>query len=178
MDNEQKGVFKVLTESLNEDNIAMCVKDEGKRVLEQNDLCRKICGDCVGEACERGCMELYAQDDSHQWKEWGSRVYKNKWMHGAFFDVTLLCTEKHIITFLQPLKEKYEMALEFYKSKGLTRRETEVVSFTIRGISNTEICKRLSISRATLRTHLNNVYRKFRELGETPDFIPANRLQG
>jgi len=173
-----KGVTRVLTETLLEDNIAMCVKDNNKRVLEQNDLCREICGDCVGASCDKGCMELYAQDDSHQWKGWGSRVYKNERIHGAFCDVTLICTEKHITTFLQPLKEKYAMALAFYKSKGLTRRETEVVSFTIRGTSNTEICNRLSISRATLRTHLNNVYRKFRDLGETPDFIPANRLQG
>ena len=123
-------------------------------------------------------MELYADDKSHQWKDWGSRIYKNKQIHGSFFDVTLLCSEKHIITFLQPLKEKYEMALAYYRSKGLTRRETEVVSMTIRGVSNADICEQLAISRATLRTHLNNVYRKFRDLGETPDFIPANRVHG
>ena len=167
----------MLTESLRDDNIAMCVKDEKQQVLEQNGLCREICGDCLGQICEKGCMQLYAQDDSHQWKSWGSRVYKNAAIHGAFFDITLLCSDKHIITFLQPLKEKYEMALAYYRAKGLTRRETEVVSMTIRGVSNADICRRLTISRATLRTHLNNVYRKFRDLGETPDFIPANRLQ-
>ena len=168
----------MLTESLCEDNIAMCVKDNEKRVLEQNDLCRQICGDCLGQSCDKGCMQLYAQDDSHQWKDWGSRVYKNEFIHGTFFDVTLLCSDKHIITFLQPLKEKYDMALAYYQSKGLTRRETEVVSMTIRGVSNADICVQLKISRATLRTHLNNIYRKFRDLGEVPEFIPANRQQG
>jgi hypothetical protein len=29
---------------------------------------------------------------------------------------------------------------------------------------------------ATLKTHLNNVYRKLRERGETPAFLPACRL--
>ena len=168
----------MLTESLCEDNFAVCVKDADKRVLEQNDLCRKICGDCLGQSCEMGCMQLYAEDNDHQWKTWGSRVYKNKFMHGAFFDVVLLCSDKHITTFLQPLKDKYEMALEYYRSKGLTKRETEIVAMTIRGISNSRICSQLAISKATLRTHLNNVYRKFRDLGEVPEFIPANRIQG
>ena len=54
-------------------------------------------------------MLLYAEDHSHQWKDWGSRVYKNKLVQGAFFDVTLLCSDKHITTFLQPLKQKYEI---------------------------------------------------------------------
>ena len=70
------------------------------------------------------------------------------------------------------------MALSYYRNKGLTRRETEVVSLTIRGISNTDICKSLSITRATLRTHLNNIYHKFRDLGESPEFFPANRTPG
>jgi DNA-binding CsgD family transcriptional regulator len=173
-----RGVTRVLTESLLEDNIAVCVKDNNKQVLEQNDLCRDICGDCLGQSCEKGCMLLYAEDDSHQWKAWGSRLYKNKLMHGAFFDVTLLCSDKHIVTFLQPLKDKYEMALTYYKSKGLTRRESEIISMIVRGVSNADICRQLAISRTTLRTHLNNVYRKFRELGEAPEFMPANRVPG
>lgn len=158
--------------------MAVCVKDRNKRVLSQNDYCRELCGERVGETCETGCMELYAGDRTQQWKDWGSRVYKNACMHGGFFDVTLLCSTENIITFLQPLKDCYEMALAYYREKGLTKRETEVISLTIRGISNSEICKALSISRATLRTHLNNVYRKFRDLGEEPAFIPANRTAG
>jgi DNA-binding CsgD family transcriptional regulator len=165
----------ILEASLLAGDVAVCVKDADKKVLMQNEQCRSICGECIGETCERGCMELYANDNSHQWKGWGSRVYKNSYIHGDFYDVTLLCGTGSIITFLQPLKEKYEMALSYYRDKGLTRRETEVVSLTIRGVSNTEICKSLSITRATLRTHLNNIYHKFRDLGESPEFIPANR---
>jgi len=44
-------------------------------------------------------------------------------------------------------------------------------------VSNQEICESLSISKATLRTHLNNIYRKCRDLGEEPKFVPANRRQ-
>jgi DNA-binding CsgD family transcriptional regulator len=167
---------EILESSLEASNIAVCVKDRNKRVLSQNDYCRELCGDRCGEQCEIGCMELYASDRNQQWKEWGSRVYRNSFMHGGFFDVTLLCSSESLITFLQPLKDRYEMALACYRDKGLTKRETEVVSLTIRGVSNPEICKALSISKATLRTHLNNIYHKFRDLGEEPEFMPANRV--
>ena len=168
----------MLAESLQEDRIAVCVKDSDGQVLEQNALCRSLCGDCQGRVCTKGCMELYADDDTQQWPQWGSRVYKNNRVNDDFFDVTLLCSDRHIVTFLQPLKEQYAKALRYYRECGLTRRETDVVSLLIRGISNADICSRLSISRATLRTHLNNIYRKVRDLGEVPAFLPANRLPG
>jgi DNA-binding CsgD family transcriptional regulator len=168
----------MLAESLLQDNIAVCVKNADKMVLEQNDLCRAICGDCLGEVCEQGCMALYARDADQQWKTWGSRVYTNGCVQNAFFDVTLLCSDRHIITFLQPLKDKYDMAMRYYRARGLTQRETDVVSLAIRGITNADICKRLLISRATLRTHLNNIYRKLRDLGEVPEFMPPCRLSG
>lgn len=166
----------LLEQSLETADIAVCVKDSEKRVLMQNAYCRRVCGNQSGKVCTDGCMALYAGDQQQQWKDWGSRVYRNSLIHGSFHDVTLLCSAERIITFLQPLREKYAQALEYFRGKGLTRRETEVISLTIQGVKNTDICTRLSISRATLRTHLNNVYRKFREMGELPEFIPANRV--
>jgi len=166
----------LLEQSLEAANIAVCIKDPGKRVLMQNEYCRQLCGDQSGKVCDEGCMALYAGDRNQQWKDWGSRVYRNSLIHGSFHDVTLLCSSEHIITFLQPLREKYAQALEYFRGKGLTRRETEIISLTVQGIKNTDICKQLSISKATLRTHLNNVYRKFRDRGELPEFIPANRV--
>lgn len=156
-------------------DVAVCIKNTDREILEQNDLCKRICGDCLGERCERGCMALFADDSEAQWKDWGSRVYTNSLIHGEFFDVTLLHSVEHIITFLQPLKEKYDQALAYYRERGLTRREIDVVALTIRGITNTNICESLSISKATLRTHLNNIYRKLRDLGDMPEFMPAIR---
>jgi DNA-binding CsgD family transcriptional regulator len=168
----------LLEESLQAGDIAVCVKDAHKRVLMQDDKCRSICGDQLGRVCEEGCMALYASDRQQQWKDRGARLYTNSRIYGSFHDVTLLHSGERIITFLQPLKDNYEKALAYYRDKGLTRREGEVIGLIIHGITNTDICKRLSISRATLRTHLNNIYRKFRDLGELPEFIPANRLTG
>lgn len=167
----------ILQQSLEAGGMVVCVKDAAKRVLSQNDRCRELCGERQGEQCTVGCMELYARDETQQWKDWGSRVYKNSLLHGAYFDVTLLCTAESIITFLQPLDDKHQTAQSYYRDKGLTGREFEVVSLIVKGVSNPEICESLSISRATLRTHLNNVYRKCRELGQEPKFVPANRQQ-
>ena len=165
----------LLETTLQTGNIGVCVKDSSKKVLMQNDQCRDICGESVGQTCERGCMELYASDTAQQWQGWGTCVYKNSYMHGGFFDVTLLCSNDNIVTFLQPLKEKYEQALAYYADKGLTRRETEVIALTIQGASNHDICESLAISKATLRTHLNNVYHKLHDRGEDPQFMPASR---
>jgi DNA-binding CsgD family transcriptional regulator len=120
-------------------------------------------------------MALYSEDDKQQWKAWESRVYNNGFAHNAFFDVTLLCSDRHIITSLQPLKEKYDAALGYYRAHGLTRRQADVVSLAIQGVGNADICTRLSVSRATLRTHLNNIYHKLRDLAEVPEFMPVGR---
>ena len=165
----------LLGEALQTGKTAVCIKDSCKRVLMQDDYCRRICGNRLGEVCEQGCMELYAGDQSSQWRDWGARLYRNSLIHGDYYDVTLLCSTERIITFLQPLKDKYETALAYFRDKGLTRREAEVIALTVRGFNNLDICEYLSITRATLRTHLNNIYRKFRDTGEVPEFIPGHR---
>jgi DNA-binding NarL/FixJ family response regulator len=52
--------------------------------------------------------------------------------------------------------------------QALTHRELEIVRLVGTGIGNKEIARRLGVSLATVRTHLNNVYGK---LG------PANRVE-
>lgn len=168
----------LLTDSLEAADVGVCIKDTEQRVLMQNGHCRRVCGEQSGRICNEGCMALYAADTRQQWRGWGPRVYRNSLIHGTFHDVTLLCSARRIITFLQPLRDKYATALEHFRDKGLTRREIEVIALTMQGVKNTEICARLAISKATLRTHLNNIYRKFRELGELPEFLPANRQPG
>ncbi len=43
---------------------------------------------------------------------------------------------------------------------GLTKREAEIFSLLVGGSSNKEICERRGVTRGTLRTHLNNIYKK------------------
>jgi DNA-binding CsgD family transcriptional regulator len=147
-----------------ENSFAVCIKDSNGKVLMQNKLCSEICGDYSNKTCEKGCMELYAKDKSQQWHNWGSRVYNNKFLHD------------YLITFLQPLKARYSMAFAYYEDKKLTKREMIVIRYLVQGVSNREICEQLSISKATLKTHLNKIYKKVHDSGEIPKYIPHNRI--
>jgi DNA-binding CsgD family transcriptional regulator len=166
----------VLQQAFEAHDLGVCVKDSEGKVLQQNKVCLGICGDCVGKVCNVACMELYAKDKSRQWNNWGSHVYNNSYAHGDFYDITLLCNDVNMITFLQPLEEKYKKALTYYQKMELTKREMEIFSYIIKGASNSEICEQLSVSRATLKTHLNNVYKKVNDKGMELKYLPGNRL--
>ena len=166
----------MLDEALDSAKVGVCVKDRDARVLLQNDICRDVCGLREGSVCTDGCMMLHADDSSRQWKNWGCSVYRNSHINDGHYDVTLICSDERIVTFLQPLDEIYQLALAHYRDKGLTRRELEVVSWLIRGKTNAQICEQLTISRATLRTHLNSLYGKLREHGESVEFLPGYRV--
>ena len=156
-------------------NIGVCVKNPSRRILMQNDPCLITCGNRLGTVCSIGCMERYANDDIAQWKKRGMRFYKNVRRDGSYFEIALICTEHHIITLLQPLANRHTNAINYYRTMGLSKRELEIISEVIRGYSNRDICEKLSITKATLRTHLNRIYRKLEDLGEAPNYLPAKR---
>ena len=160
--------------AINEFNV--CIKDADKTVLIQDDRCAAICGNRIGTRCVTGCMALYDSDENPQWKNQGSRVYKSTLVGKEYFDIHILCGDRNIITVLVPLKKQQSKALSFYQDMGLTRREMEVISLVIQGCSNKCIIGQLAISKATLKSHLNSIYRKTRENGAKPKYIPANRI--
>ena len=43
---------------------------------------------------------------------------------------------------------------------GLTPRENEVLALIAEGLSNREIARRLFVSEATVKTHINNLFAK------------------
>ncbi|MFT3709271.1 MAG: response regulator transcription factor [Archangium sp.] len=53
----------------------------------------------------------------------------------------------------QPLGEEPE-------GKKLSARETEILQLIAKGVSNSEAAKMLTLSKATIRTHLEHIYRK------------------
>lgn len=165
----------MLEHSLSSGNVAVCVKDQDRKVLMQDDLCRSICGERTGQVCNDGCMQLLAADQQRQWRDWGCTVYSNSHIHGEHFDVSLICSSERIITFLQPLEEKYRAALAHYATMGLTEREQQIIGLIVRGRTNTQVCEELSITRATLRTHLNRAYAKLRDGGASMEFLPGCR---
>ena len=75
---------------------------------------------------------------------------------------------------MQSLSEKHATAIEYYRSIGLSKRELQVITLAITGQTNTNICEQLSISMPTLRTHLNNIYKKARVEGGM-EYLPNER---
>lgn len=59
--------------------------------------------------------------------------------------------------FLARIRARWEQR---HRPALLTRRETEIVELVAQGLTNGEIATRLVISRATVRTHLENVFEK------------------
>lgn len=169
-------MIDALTTAFAKSNIGVCIKNSSRRILMQNDACLMVCGKRLGTVCSIGCMKHYADDDIAQWKNRGMRFYKNVQHNGSYFEIVLICTDHHIITLLQPLTDRHKDAIDYYRTKGLSNRELEIISEAIRGYSNRNICEKLSISKATLKTHLNNIYRKLEDLGETPNYLPAKRI--
>jgi DNA-binding NarL/FixJ family response regulator len=46
------------------------------------------------------------------------------------------------------------------EGKKLSARETEILQLIAKGVSNSEAAKMLNLSKATIRTHLEHIYRK------------------
>jgi DNA-binding CsgD family transcriptional regulator len=165
----------ILLESLEEGGMLVCVKGIDRKVLKQNGSCKSLCGDREGLVCGDGCMEVYENDDTQQWEQWGNRTYKNCYIFQGYYDVTLLCSDRHLVTIMQPLEERQAAALEYYQEIGISKREMEVITEVVAGYCNADICEKLSISNSTLRTHLNSIYSQVHEAGGSPDYIPKGR---
>ena len=153
----------------------VCVKGIDRKVLKQNGGCKTLCGNREGLVCSDGCMEVYENDDTQQWEHWGNRTYRNCYIHQNYYDVTLLCSDRHLVTIMQPLEEKQSAALKYYQEVGISKREMEAITEVIEGFSNAEICENLSISNSTLRAHLNSIYSQVHETGSSLHYIPRER---
>ncbi|MGP4009218.1 response regulator [Streptomyces sp. 4N124] len=63
---------------------------------------------------------------------------------------------------LERLSEPEHPAAPAVPPDGLTPRETEVLELIAEGLSNPEIAKKLHVSTATIKTHVNNIFTKAR----------------
>lgn len=140
--------------------IGICVKDASRKVVFQNEICDRLCGNQSSTVCKKNCMEKYVFNDLLPSRSEGAQLFSNKKINNSYWDIVLMNTGKELVTLLYPVGNKHEKELEFFKDKGLSKREFEIVERVVRGMTNSEIIKELGITKATLKTHLNNVYKK------------------
>lgn len=90
-------------------------------------------------------------------------LIKNSVVDSTVVDAVIINDGKTITTIIYSLKDKLkniDQSLDQLKNLGLTKSEVKIFEHVMQGSKNLEICKKLFISKATLKTHLNNIYKK------------------
>ncbi len=141
---------------MDELKIATCIKDRNKKVLYQDELSVSLCGNLVGQVCDKGCMKAYACIP-------GMTLIKNSIVEENSVDAVVVNNGQTLTTFVYPHVEsvfEWEAEREKLVEHGLTKSEVVLFLMVMQGKSNVAIAKELYISKATLKTHLNNIYKK------------------
>lgn len=142
--------------------LGICVKDLEGRVLEQNDNCIGKCKYLVGEICNKGCMANYEKNSLKSFQN-GMTLFKNIEVDNGLVDAVIINNQNTITTLLYDQgnrKNLIEEDIRELENCNLTKSEMVIINFVLNGLKNKEIMKKLFISEATLKTHLNNIYKK------------------
>ena len=140
--------------------LCVCVKDTEKQVVYQNKACLECCGDMTSQACEKSCMRCYHFNNSSPEREEGTQYFPNELIEGELYDVLFINDGENLTTFLYPVGSRQKADLKQIAEYDLTKRELEVIRLVIEGNSNTNIAEKLFVSKATVKKHLNNIYKK------------------
>ena len=147
------------------DALGICVKDLNKKVIRQNDICLNICGQKVNDICLEGCMKNYNTDLPSALKD-GMTLFQNVDNNGNIIDTVVINDGKNLTTLIYNKNQQNHLIqqnLEEMKNYGLTKSELIIVGMKLNGKKNKEIAQTLFISDTTLKTHLNNIYKKLPE---------------
>lgn len=142
-------------------NLGICIKNQERIVEFQNDLCISTCGKMLGEVCDKGCM-LNFKGTNSKYSE-GMSLIKNSKVDEHFSDAVIINDNQSLVTIFYPLESKHQsLKLEANELKefGLTKAELEIIQLKLSGMMNSDITKKLFIAKSTLKTHLNNIYKK------------------
>jgi DNA-binding CsgD family transcriptional regulator len=142
---------------------SLCVLKPGRRVDFQNRACRALCGNYTGEDCPQYCASSCGLDTEATSPGGGTRFFPNTRVGKEQFDALFIDRGPRRLVILSPLAGKHERLLARFLSKGLSRREMDVVRLGLKGLPNKRVREELGVSAATLKTHLNNIYRKYPE---------------
>lgn len=159
-ENQQKNK-KQKIEVTDVDELIYCVKDESTKVLYQNDACIKLCSDLEGQPCSKNCMHYYSKQTASNKDKSGFHFFEKKSIEGKNFDIAILKKPGLIVSYLHPSQDGGESSKKLIETPTLTKREREILSLRLeKGLTLKEISEKLFISKATLKTHVNNINKK------------------
>lgn len=147
-----------------ESKAGVCIKDLDSRVIAQNDACVRFCGTQTGKICDKNCIKTLNKKvvplEALESLSEGTWHYRYEEYEGENFDVFFLNDGKHLTTIFYPLAERLAKEMDSLTQYGLTNREKEIMELVCRHKTNKEIASALFISEQTLKTHINNIYKK------------------
>lgn len=148
-----------------EKDLGICIKDKDSKVISQNEICISHCGDLAGQICNKGCMTNYNCDAPLPLNN-GMKLIKNAKTEKGSVDAVIISNGETITTLLYDLKPREELIendLQDLEQYHLTKTEKTILRMILNGLTKREIIKQLFISEATIKTHLNNIYKKLPE---------------
>ena len=144
---------------MNNLELGTCIKTTDKKVTYQNEICIKTCGDMKGQICDKGCMSSYLLTP-------GMSLIKSTEVDNSNVDAVVINDGNTLTTILYPntkSEEELKREKENLISFGLSKSEIAIFLLVMSGKRNRDILQQLFISKSTLKTHLNNIYKKLPE---------------
>ncbi len=96
---------------------------------------------------------------SFHWKILPDKIYFMSIFY-VFYNIYCIIIGARIIISSPRLNESVRITEDFIRQNNLSERETEIIRLVINGSSNKEISDKLFISVGTVKTHLNNIFKK------------------
>lgn len=139
--------------------IGFCEKNADGLVIFQNKICISICGSQKGLKCISGCMldTTKAKSVDAYGFSLHRDIFKGTKNH---VDAIMLRSPQKIYTFLIEKTHHIDKAILQLKEYGLTKTERLITRLILAGNPNTDIANFLFVSKKTIHTHLNNIYKK------------------
>lgn len=134
----------------NESSFGKCICDRTGQVIEQNNFIQKLCGNKIGEICLNGCRQFLRPEDKYE-----VSLLKYRTLHGKCFHITGHKNKNEEMIILQPVASN-----NYFNLDSLSPKEREIAELMLNGLMNSEIVKKLQITKATLKTHINHIYQK------------------
>lgn len=134
--------------------LPVCAKAEDGTVLYQSIESQHVCGDRQGSACDECGSQTQSDVLSTDHVYHNQHVFSRLRVQNNGIYTTVLVPDI-------PQRINFESLLA---DKNLSPRELEIANYIKQNLTNSEMVDRLVISESTLKTHLNNLYRKVPEL--------------
>lgn len=145
--------------------LGTCLRNSQGIVDQQNDVVIEYCGSRKGEVCENTCAQKLREKYTPAEIEKGQLFHLGtcRFSQGTG-ELVLVKADGGWKTYFQTSKISVSEIEKLVSEGILSSRESEIAKLIMAGFSNSEVAAQLFISKPTVRTHLNNIYKKIGKL--------------